>query len=183
VTPERARLEAAYAAHGRAVLAYAMRRTDPHTASDVLSEVFLTAWRRIDHLPAEPLPWLLGTARRVLANQRRADGRRVALEDRLIVEYSSGAARMDDVDGGGDGRADGAVLEALARLAEPDREALMLVGWDGLAPREAAAALGIRASTFTMRLSRARKRLAAALAEIDAAAASEPRVPEVQRVR
>ena len=67
----------------RAVLAFAMRRADPDTAHDVLSETFLVAWRRIDELPAEPRPWLLGTARKVLANHRRAAERRGALHERI----------------------------------------------------------------------------------------------------
>lgn len=173
MTPERARLEAAYAAHGRAVLAYAMRRTDPDTASDVLSEVFLAAWRRIDELPAEPLPWLLGTARRVLANQRRGDERRAALTERIEGAYVGWTPSAADELG------DRAVLEALATLSESDREALMLVAWDGLTPGEAAEALGMRAPAFTMRLSRARRRLAAALD----AAGDGALLPEVARGR
>ncbi len=173
VTPERARLEAAYAAHGRAVLAYAMRRTDPDTASDVLSEVFLAAWRRIDELPAEPLPWLLGTARRVLANQRRGEARRSALTERIE------GGHVGWVPSAADEVSDRAVLDALTSLAETDREALMLVAWDGLAPREAAEVLGMRPPAFTMRLSRARRRLAAALE----AAGDGELLPEVARGR
>ena len=32
------------------------RRTDPATADDVLAETLLVCWRRLDELPAEPLP-------------------------------------------------------------------------------------------------------------------------------
>lgn len=173
MTPERARLEAAYAAHGRAVLAYAMRRTDPDTANDVLSEVFLAAWRRIDDLPVEPLPWLLGTARRALANQRRGDARRAALSQRIE------GAHVGWVPSAADEVTDRAVLDALASLAETDREALLLVAWDGLAPREAAEVLGLRPPAFTMRLSRARRRLAAALE----ASGDGALLPEVTRGR
>jgi DNA-directed RNA polymerase specialized sigma24 family protein len=59
------------------VLGYAIRRTDDRAAAeDAVSETFLIAWRRLDVVPAEALPWLLGVTRRVLANQRRAAGRR-----------------------------------------------------------------------------------------------------------
>ena len=36
------------------------------------AEVFLVAWRRLDEVPADGLPWLYATARGVIANQRRA---------------------------------------------------------------------------------------------------------------
>ena len=41
--------------------------------------MFLTAWRRFDRVPDDALPWLLGVARRVLANARRSAARRPAL--------------------------------------------------------------------------------------------------------
>jgi DNA-directed RNA polymerase specialized sigma24 family protein len=30
------------------------------------AQTFAVAWRRLDALPADPLPWLLGVARRVI---------------------------------------------------------------------------------------------------------------------
>ena len=45
----RARFEGLYGAHGRAILAFALRRAEqPADAADVLAEVFLVAWRRLD---------------------------------------------------------------------------------------------------------------------------------------
>ncbi len=58
----RARLESLFAAHAAIVLAYARRRTDSTTADDVLSEVFVIAWRRLEQIPPEPAPWLLACA-------------------------------------------------------------------------------------------------------------------------
>ncbi|GIF66315.1 hypothetical protein Ais01nite_43500 [Asanoa ishikariensis] len=73
--------------HGRAVLGYLTRRTEPvQDAADLMAEVFVVAWRRLDAVPAEPLQaraWLLGTARGVLANHRRRAVRRSQLADRL----------------------------------------------------------------------------------------------------
>ena len=56
------------------VLGYALRRTDAEEARDVVSETFTVAWRRFDDVPEgeAALPWLLTTARKVLANHRRA---------------------------------------------------------------------------------------------------------------
>ncbi len=71
----RVQFEQLYRQHAGAVLAYARRRTTQEAADDAVAEVFLIAWRRVDDVPAEPLPWLLGVARRVLANQRRGERR------------------------------------------------------------------------------------------------------------
>ena len=42
------------------------------SADDVIADVFLVAWRRLEEVPADPLPWLLGVARRTLANRCRS---------------------------------------------------------------------------------------------------------------
>jgi hypothetical protein len=43
------------------VHAFALRRTTAADADDLLAEVFLAAWRRLDEDPADALPWLLGS--------------------------------------------------------------------------------------------------------------------------
>lgn len=53
---------------------------------------------------------------------------------------------------------DGAI-EQLAALKESHREALLLVGWDGLTTTEAAEAAGVKPSAFRTRLHRARREL------------------------
>lgn len=158
---QEARFDALYSDHARAVLAYARRRCDPATADDVLADVFLVAWRRLDDIPSEPRGWLLGVARRTLANHRRSATRRAALHDELRSQRP-----VSDTPDHGD------VHTALETLRPKDREALLLTSWDGLTPSEAAAALGVRPGTFTMRLTRARRRFAAALTA--AGTASEP---------
>jgi RNA polymerase sigma-70 factor (ECF subfamily) len=60
--------------------------------------------------------------------------------------------------------------QALRRLPEPDREALRLVGWDGLDLAGAALAMGCSRSAMAMRLHRARRRLESALRAIDTSA-------------
>jgi RNA polymerase sigma-70 factor (ECF subfamily) len=52
---------------------------------------------------------------------------------------------------------------ALARLADRDREVLLLVGVEGFEPSQAAEILGVRADALRQRLSRARERLEAEL--------------------
>jgi len=140
------------------VLGYAIRRTDDRAAAEeAVSETFLIAWRRLDAVPADALPWLLGVARKVLANQRRAarrrapDGPLVPLE--AVADPVPGAAVADVV-------ADReAFAAAFASLSASDREALALVNWDGLSPREAATVLDCTPATFYLRLHRARRRL------------------------
>lgn len=151
-------LESLFAEHAAAVRAYALRRTDPASADDVVSEVFVVAWRRLDDLPREAvLPWLLGCARRVLANQRRGQKRALALGDRLAREPAAGGLPSTDL----------GLAEALMSLREEDRELLMLIAWEGLKPGEAAGVLGCSPAVVGMRLSRARRRLARALSQRD----------------
>lgn len=171
----RERFEALYGAHAGAVRTYLRRRgADASAADDLVADVFLVVWRRLDDVPADPLPWLLGVARRVLANHRRGDARRIALRSRLM----SGQLMSDRADASASGR-ESPVFRALLSLDARDREALLLVAWDGLEGRRAAEALGIGASTFGMRLHRARRRFARALAAEDAAPEERASTTEV----
>lgn len=155
---DRARIEAMYARHAPAVTAYAMRRTDAASAEDVVGEVFLVAWRRLDAIGDDELAWLLGTARRVLANARRSGRRQLALRTRIAAEPTvAGGAPVS--------QQDWPLLRALAALSERDREAILLVAWEGLDAERAARVLGLRRRTFDARLYRARRRLAARLAD------------------
>jgi RNA polymerase sigma-70 factor, ECF subfamily len=155
----RVRLEALFVEHAGAVRAYARRRIDIATADDTVSEVFVIAWRRLDDVPADALPWLLACARRVLANQRRGARRRSALADRLSSTHGSVAPRVDVEDG--------ALARALAELSDRDREVLLLIAWEGLEPARAAAALECSRPALAVRMHRARRRLAAVIDRIE----------------
>jgi RNA polymerase sigma-70 factor (ECF subfamily) len=145
-----------------AVRGYALRRTSPEAAQDVVAETFLVAWRRFDDVPQDALPWLFGVARRVLANQRRASGRGEALQQRLA---GAGARRPADPE---ESVSESEVVRAaLTSLSERDREALMLVAWHGLSGKRAARAAGCTRAAFDVRLHRARRRLAAQLEILD----------------
>jgi RNA polymerase sigma-70 factor (ECF subfamily) len=149
------RVDALFREHGADVLAYALRRTDPDTAQDVVAEVFAIAWRRINRVPdTEPVLWLYAVARRVLANQRRAAGRRQA----LVAVLRPLAVRQT-----GEGDGDSPLVAALARLRPDDRELLMLTAWEGLDATQAAAVLGCSRQALDTRLHRARARLRAEL--------------------
>jgi RNA polymerase sigma-70 factor, ECF subfamily len=157
VSDPRERFEHVYEECYEAVHRYAARRVAPEAVQDVVSDTFLAAWRRYGELNGEPLPWLLGIARRTAANHRRSRARRDALRERLSSELdpSIGQAVNDR---------DPQVAAALATLAERDREALMLVAWDGLEHRVAATVMGCSTGAFTVRVHRARRKLERCLA-------------------
>lgn len=151
-----ARFRWLYAEHGRAVLAYAVRRSiDAADAADVVADTFLVAWRRLADVPAgdEARLWLYGVARRTLANQRRAERRRERLAERLRRELPTALAAATVTPTGG------AVIAALGLLAESDREVLLHAAWEHLEPAEIAAILGITKTAARSRLHRARARV------------------------
>lgn len=167
------RVEQLFADHARAVRAYALRRVDPATADDVVSDVFVVAFRRLEVIPEPPLPWLLATARKIIANQRRATTRRELLSADLRP-LQAGVWRDEHGD-------DHALLAGLARLSERDREVILLVAWEELDPASAAAVLGCSRATFSVRLHRARRRLAAAIVQQQRIEGSSSRPTEVTR--
>lgn len=140
------------------VKAYAMRRTmNSTTADEIAAETFEVAWRRRDIVVRDPLSWLLGIARGLVANRQRGDRRRDELGTRLAQEWVA----SDHADLVAD-RAE--LLFALASLRDDEREVLVLLAWDGLERSEAARVLGCSRGTLAVRLHRARRRLEAALA-------------------
>lgn len=156
---DRERFERIYRENFDAVLRFAAGRIDPDRAKDVAAETFLVAWRRLDDVPAEPRPWLLGVARKVIAGQFRSEARRGALSMRLQsvtgdAGYGDLAESLVDRD---------EMLAAFAALGERDREVLRLVAWDGLDVVEAAQVLEVTRLAFAVRLHRARRRLQRAL--------------------
>jgi RNA polymerase sigma-70 factor (ECF subfamily) len=122
----------------------------------VVAETFLTAWRRFDELPQDPPPWLFVTARKLIANRHRSGERRNALQEKL----SNRPAWVTEQTPGSDlSEIDQRLLVAIANLPPAEREAFMLIAWDGLDAQRASRAAGCSAATFRMRLHRARRRL------------------------
>jgi RNA polymerase sigma-70 factor, ECF subfamily len=164
------RFERFYYAHHDRVAAYLLSRTDRDSAQDALARTFEIAWRRFDEVPAQQLPWLLGVARRTVAEQRRAQGRREALLDRIAAGAPISA--RDQVDRIAERQL---VSQALERLTGPQREALLLVAWDGLSQQEAAMVVACSRVAFAVRLHRARQRLSTLLDELTRAEPGGPR--------
>jgi RNA polymerase sigma-70 factor (ECF subfamily) len=157
----RQRFDHLFATYGADVVAYCgWRAASASDAQDAVAEVFLAAWRRLDELPAGDAArvWLLASARRVIANQRRSSRRRAALHERLVRE----AAVPQEAPAG----EEALVHEALRRLPPRDREVLLLAEWEGLSPAQIAGVLGCRAVTARGRLHRARRRFRAVFEEL-----------------
>jgi len=155
------RFDAVYQAQHGPILGYVLRRTDnPDDAADVIGEVFLTAWRRLDDMPAgqEARLWLYGVARRVLANHHRGERRRSALTDRLRADLAA-AYRPQEFTG-----ALAQIGAAFRRLPEAERELLSLSAWEGLDNGQIATVLGCSRNAVRIRLFRARKRFASEMA-------------------
>jgi RNA polymerase sigma-70 factor (ECF subfamily) len=155
-----------YRRHAGDVLGYALRRCSADDAADVVSETFLVAWRRLDDLPEEPAvrPWLLGIARRVLANQRRGIRRRAALVERASSFLLPHLRTAPAIDINSDAQM---VNRALEALPHADQELLRLVAWEELTPIEIATVMGLSNGNVRKRLFRARKRLNAELDRMD----------------
>jgi RNA polymerase sigma-70 factor (ECF subfamily) len=171
------RFEALFKAYVPDIAAYcSWRAASASDAQDAASEVFLTAWRRLEELPAGDAAriWLYATARRVLANQRRSTRRRLALFERLARETALRASSSSTADS--EARL---VHDALGRLRDRDREVLLLAEWEGLTPSQIARVLGCQVVTARGRLHRARRRFRAAFEELRADERHEP-TPHLQ---
>jgi RNA polymerase sigma-70 factor (ECF subfamily) len=155
---DEARFRDLHAATHPDLLRFVQRRVPLDEAEDVVSAVFLVAWRRLGDIPDDARPWLFEVARNTMANHARATGRRHSLDVRMILEHrpepdEDSATAILRVD----------LARAWRTLREVDRESLALVAFDGLTAEQAAQVLGCARSTFAMRLARARRRLRRAL--------------------
>jgi DNA-directed RNA polymerase specialized sigma24 family protein len=99
---------------------------------------------------------LLRTSAGVIKNRSRGTQRRNHMTRRIALLNQAASAVQDTADAVV--RRDEA-LRRLASLNEEQREALLLVTWDGLSPDEAATVLGLKPATFRKRVSRARELL------------------------
>ena len=132
----RHQFEDLFARHGTAVYAYARRRSTADDAEEVVADTFLVAWRRLDTVPGEALPWLLAVARRTLANKRRGDDRRTALHLRLTAAAGPESPGPSESVMPGDDELGDRVTGALNSLPPGEYDALTLLAWDGLTPAE-----------------------------------------------
>ncbi|GAA3441669.1 RNA polymerase sigma factor [Planomonospora venezuelensis] len=145
---------------------YVAQRIGTDHAEDVVSETFLTAFRKRDAYDpsrASVRAWLYGIATNLVGRHRRQEVRTLRAlgrhgpdadapghDERVAVRVSAQSLRPD-------------LAAAVAKLDRRDRDVLLLVALAGLSHEEVATALGIPYGTVGSRLSRARRKLRAAL--------------------
>jgi RNA polymerase sigma-70 factor (ECF subfamily) len=159
-----------YVRNYRQVYAYAVSRAGRQLAEEVVSEVFLIAWRRLADVPVPALPWLLAVTRNEVLRQFRLGKEPSATGWHELTDQARATAA--DVADQVAGRL--AVLTALESLPDADRELLILVAWHGLAPQQTARVVGCSTAAARVRLHRARRRLEQAMTR---ASCSEPEAP------
>lgn len=137
---------------------YLLRRAPADAVDDLVSDVLLVVWRRLDEVPdGKVLPWCYGVARRVLSNHRRGESRRLKLVERLDAEPPPPPSVVESEEG------DLEVSTALATLAPDDQELIHLWAWEQLEPREIALVLETTPNAVSLRLRRAKDRLISAM--------------------
>ena len=140
------------------VLRFVQRRAAPGQVEDIVSEAFLTTWRRFDDVPTrleDARAWLFGTARNCLLNSRRGHTRREALGVH-VADITQRESETDEADAVSR-RVD--LAAAWKRLRPAEQEVLSLAVWEDLTSPQAGRVLGISSTAYRLRLHRARHAL------------------------
>lgn len=164
-------MRAAYAAHGAELYRLALRSLrDPAAAEDAVQETFLRAWRaRETHDPGRGSlrTWLFGIARHVVVDAQRARAARPWLnqlaDHETLSESAEGRDRLDPV------LRRILVEEALRRLGEDHRTALVETYLADRPYPEVAARLGVPESTLRSRVFYGLKALRVVMEEMEVA--------------
>jgi RNA polymerase sigma factor (sigma-70 family) len=158
--------------HADEIHRYAARRLGQQAAADVVSEVFLAAFRnrgRYQPSRTDARPWLYGIATKVISQQLRAEGRRAHLLA-AVAAASPAEPAADDI---GDRitalRLHEVLAGVLGGLSPADRELVLLVAWAELSYEQAAQALQIPIGTVRSRLHRVRAKVRHAVDPADVA--------------
>jgi RNA polymerase sigma-70 factor (ECF subfamily) len=163
-----------YDAYRPRVFAFLLRMSRSRTvAEDLLDETWL---RLVRHAPRLLLdtrmgPWLFTVARNLYWNYRRDALVEETSLPELLTLWPSPAPWPSPFDLAAAGELERRVERALSSLSPQHREVVLLVGYEGLTPADAAVVCGISAETMRQRLSRAREALARKLRETPAVAA------------
>jgi RNA polymerase sigma-70 factor (ECF subfamily) len=154
-----------YERHAKPVYNFCFRQlANWAQAEDLVSEVFLVAWRRrgcveLSTDSGSSLPWLLGVAVNVLRNTSRSARRASSAFDRLNEPRAQADFSDDLIDRLADEEQMREVLSLVSRLQPHEQDALAVCAWAGLSYEDAAIALGVPVGTVRSRLARARAHL------------------------
>jgi RNA polymerase sigma-70 factor, ECF subfamily len=141
--------------HFDPIYGFIARRVGEDLATDIASDVFLTAFERrsrFDTARSDALPWLYGIAANKLRRHRRSEARRL----RALAKANPAAEEAPDPQ---TAAIEPLVASALLSLQLADREVLLLFTWAELSYEEIAEALTIPVGTVRSRLHRARRLL------------------------
>jgi RNA polymerase sigma factor (sigma-70 family) len=164
ITSDPEAFERFYCRHVDAVQRFIARRVaDPYLVADLTADVFVAviesagSYRRSR---GEPVAWLYGIARNVVAGQHRQKAKELRtnaqIRGRELVDEDDLVALHERIDRESAARE---LYRDLLRLPTGERAVLELVALDGLSVGEAGRALGIGAGAARVRLHRARRRL------------------------
>ena len=160
------RFAAIFDRHADEIFRYAARRAGGQAAADVVSEVFLAAFRnrgRYDQGRADARPWLYGITTKVISQHLRVEGRRARL---LAVTPLSRPAEVpveEISDRIAAEQLRPVMLGVLSGLSPADRELVLLVAWAELSYQQVAQALEIPVGTVRSRLHRVRAKVRRAI--------------------
>lgn len=156
--------------HADEIHHYAARRLGGEAAADVVSEVFLVAFRNRDRYRADRAdarPWLYGIAAKVIGQHLRAEGRRARLLAAVPVPAPAEFSVEDISKRLSAERLRPALVRILSGLRPADRELVLLVAWAGLSYEQVAQALEIPVGTVRSRLHRVRAKVRATIDPAD----------------
>ena len=156
--------ECFYREHVEAVQRFVARRVDePYLAADLTADVFVAAIesaRSYRRSRGEPVAWLFGIARNVVAGEHRRNAKELRTAARVrgreLVDEEDLVALHERIDAEATARS---LYQEMVRLSAGERAVLELVALDGLTVGEAAHALGIGPVAARVRLHRARRLL------------------------
>ena len=148
--------------HADGVYRYAARRLGQQAAADVMSEVFLAAFRnrrRYDTGRDDARPWLYGIAINVISQYQRTQRRYTRVLAAVPGVPATDVVADEVLDRVTAAQLRPRIMRVLAELSERDRELVLLVAWAELSYEQAAQALGIPLGTVRSRLHRIRVKL------------------------
>ncbi|MGI8870623.1 MAG: RNA polymerase sigma factor [Mycobacteriales bacterium] len=164
-----ARFTAVYDAHRHGVRAFfRARHRDDGAADELMQEVFLRAWRNIDHVAGlddgAQRAWLCAVARNLSTDAYRSRATRAATATQLRAVAATAAPHTESAADDAARRATVATLgRAIDALPQEQRVVVGMSAVGGLTSAEIGQALEIPAGTVRYRLSMARRTLSTAL--------------------
>ena len=142
---------------------FARRCLEPQLVADLTADTFvraITSFPTFDSSRGTAASWLYGIARKAFAAHCEQSARGVELVRRVGGRRELGRDELAELEARIDAEQRGRLLlERLRTLPEIEREAIELVHLEGLAPKEAAEALGVPKGAMRSRLYRAMARM------------------------